>query len=153
MNVIWIHITMPLQDIPGMISMIVSANRHTPRRHPYLDAALRLMWSATFAAFFITATAYSRQKHFAQVAVKSSYEARSLVRSEISQFLPDLRCWEVNFAKFLIWEELGQDIGIFGRTKTVVQTGYIHMNSDQGRMAKCFSVAFNYHFFWLLAYA
>ena len=41
MNVIWIHIIMPLQDIPGMISMIVSANRHTPRRHPYLRTSTR----------------------------------------------------------------------------------------------------------------
>lgn len=62
------------------------------------SVALQQMWSATFAAVFITATAYSRQKHFAQVAVKSSYEARSLVRSEITQFLPDHRSIQVRFS-------------------------------------------------------
>jgi len=57
------------------------------------------MWKIHVAAVFITAAAYSRQKHFAQVAVKSSYEskARSLVRSELPFFLPEIRSVQVRF--------------------------------------------------------
>ena len=73
--------------------MMLYATRHFSAAYIACRGTLRLMWSASFSAFFITAVAYSRQKHFAQVAVKSSYESRSLVRSEITQFLPDLRCW------------------------------------------------------------